>query len=121
MRCCCAPRSPRSATTTPTPRHWPPTCPNDSPKRARNDETHLREQARYLLEVGLDPRAALALAQRNFAVQKEPADARILLESAFAAGDVDAAKPALDWIAKTRIDALALVALSGKLVRRGKK
>jgi Tfp pilus assembly protein PilF len=88
---------------------------------ARNDETHLREQARYLLEVGLDPRAALALAQRNFAVQKEPADARILLESAFAAGDVDAAKPALDWIAKTRIDALALVALSGKLAGGGKE
>ena len=57
--------------------------------RARNDETHLREQARYLLEVAHDARAALALAQRNFAVQREPADARILLESALAAGDTD--------------------------------
>jgi Tfp pilus assembly protein PilF len=83
--------------------------------RARNDETHLREQARYLLEVAHDARAALALAQRNFEVQREPADARILLESTLAAGDVDAAKSALDWIAKTRIDAVALLALSGKL------
>ena len=83
--------------------------------RARNDETHLREQARYLLEVAHDARAALALAQRNFAVQREPAHARILLESALAAGDVDIAGPALDWIAKTRIDAVVLVPLSVKL------
>ena len=83
--------------------------------RARNDETHLREQARYLLEIAHDARAALVLAQRNFAVQREPADARILLESALAAGDTDAAKAALDWIAKTHIDAVALIALSAKL------
>jgi len=83
--------------------------------RARNDETHLREQARYRLEVAHDSNAALALAQRNFANQREPADARILLEAALAVGDAAAARPALDWMTATRIDSVALAALSGKL------
>ncbi|MGH8173494.1 MAG: hypothetical protein ACREPX_10110, partial [Rhodanobacteraceae bacterium] len=82
--------------------------------RARNDETHLREQARWQLDVEHDAPAALALARRNFGVQREPADARILLEAALAAGDADAAQPALDWLAKTRIDADVLAALVAK-------
>jgi len=85
--------------------------------RARGDETHLREQARYALDIARDAPAALALAQRNFNVQREPADARILLEAALAARQPEGAKPAVDWIATTGIDAVRLLALAGTLAQ----
>jgi Tfp pilus assembly protein PilF len=55
--------------------------------RERGDRTHLREQARFALEVEQDAARALDLAQRKFSVQREPADARVLLEAALAAND----------------------------------
>ena len=60
--------------------------------RARGDTSHLREQARYLLELRAQPQAALPLALANWAVQKEPADARLLLDCARAAGQPQAAQ-----------------------------
>jgi hypothetical protein len=80
--------------------------------RARGDQTHQREQARFALEVQNDPPRALALARSNFAVQREPADARILLESAIAAGDVRAAQPALEWLQNTGIESPKLLLLA---------
>jgi len=47
--------------------------------RATGNELHLREEARYALEVLGDAPRAVDLARRNWAVQKEPADARMLL------------------------------------------
>ena len=79
---------------------------------ARGDETHLREQARFALEVEHDPARALELATRNFNVQREPADARILLEAAAAVGDAAAAQPALGWLARTGIRAPRLQQLA---------
>jgi hypothetical protein len=83
-----------------------------SEARARGDETHLREQARFTLEVEHDPARALELAARNFRVQREPADARILLEAAAAVGDRAAAQPALEWLAHTGIRAPRLQQLA---------
>jgi Tfp pilus assembly protein PilF len=80
--------------------------------RERGDLTHLREQARFAFEVENEPARALDLAQRNFSVQREPADARILLESALAAGDAQAACPALEWLRDTGIDAPRLQLLA---------
>jgi hypothetical protein len=54
--------------------------------RRRGDTVHRREEARYALEVENDPARALGLARANFAVQKEPADARLLADAARAAG-----------------------------------
>ncbi|MFY9458751.1 MAG: hypothetical protein WAP57_03240, partial [Aquabacterium commune] len=54
--------------------------------RERGDSVHRREEARFTLRLLRQPAQALQLAQRNWAVQKEPADARILLEAARAAG-----------------------------------
>jgi len=85
--------------------------------RARGDETHLREQARFALELDHDSASALDLARRNFAVQREPADARVLLESALAAGDRQAAAPALDWLRDTGVDAPRLRGLAGQLAK----
>jgi len=80
--------------------------------RERGDRTHLREQARFALEVEQDAPRALELAQQNFSVQREPADARVLLESALAAGHPEAAQPARDWLRETGIDAPRLQALA---------
>jgi Tfp pilus assembly protein PilF len=80
--------------------------------RARGDRTHQREQARFALAVQRDPPRALALARSNFSAQREPADARILLECAIAAGDTQAAQPALDWLQDTGIDAPQLLLLA---------
>jgi uncharacterized protein (TIGR02996 family) len=80
--------------------------------RERGDRTHLREQARFALEVEQHPAQALELAQRNFTAQREPADARILLQAALAAKDVQAAQPALEWLRDTGIDAPQLQSLA---------
>ncbi|MEO5625194.1 MAG: hypothetical protein ABIQ70_04195 [Dokdonella sp.] len=83
--------------------------------RARGDETHLREQARFVLAVEHDAARALDLARRNFNVQREPADVRILLEAALAAGHPEAAKPALEWMKTTAIDSVQLSTLAKKI------
>jgi Tfp pilus assembly protein PilF len=83
-----------------------------SEARARGDDTHLREQARFALEVVHDAARALELAQRDFKVQQEPADARVLLETAHAAANAPAAKPALDWLQRTGVEAPRLQRLA---------
>ncbi|NYE62595.1 Tfp pilus assembly protein PilF [Duganella sp. 1224] len=65
----------------------------------RGDTVHQREQARFELWLRRDVPAALALARKNWAVQKEPADMRIYLEAAAQARDAAAAKAVSDWIA----------------------
>jgi tetratricopeptide (TPR) repeat protein len=56
--------------------------------RLRGDSVHRREEARLALRLLKQPPRALQLARANWRVQKEPADARILLEAARAAHDV---------------------------------
>jgi tetratricopeptide (TPR) repeat protein len=73
----------------------------------RGDTVHQREQARFELLLRNDATAALALARKNWAVQKEPADMRILLESALAARDTGAARPVLDWIVRNHTEDVA--------------
>lgn len=53
--------------------------------RERGESVHGREEARFTLRLLRQPAQALKLAQRNWHIQKEPADARILLEAARAA------------------------------------
>jgi Tfp pilus assembly protein PilF len=84
----------------------------------RGDTVHQREQARYELELAANPAAALKLAQQNWQVQKEPADARILLEAALAAQDKAAARPVLDWLQKTGLEDQALKKLAAQLETR---
>ena len=66
--------------------------------KLRGDTTHRAEEARFHLRLRGDAKLAVALAAENYRVQKEPRDARILLEAAVAANDIDAARPALDWL-----------------------
>lgn len=66
--------------------------------KVRGDTTHQAEEARYLLRLAGDPAAALAVAAANYRVQREPRDARVLLEAAVAAKDAVAAQPVRDWL-----------------------
>ncbi|MBN8479572.1 MAG: hypothetical protein J0L91_11470, partial [Burkholderiales bacterium] len=69
--------------------------------RRRGDAVHRREEARYALTVEGDASRAVALARANFAVQKEPADLRLLVDAASAAGDASALALARAWIDRT--------------------
>lgn len=83
--------------------------------RQRGDTSHQKEESRFRLGVLGDAAGALRLAQANFALQKEPADARILLEAALAARQPAAATPVLDWMAASGIESVALQGLAAQL------
>jgi hypothetical protein len=67
----------------------------------RGDKLHQQEEARYNLYLAENKEKALALAQENWILQREPRDARILLEAALAMKNPAAAKGALDWLERT--------------------
>jgi hypothetical protein len=95
--------------------------------RLRGSSVHEKEESRFVLGLLMNPgvnpgdgnpalaQRALTLAQQNYAVQREPADARILLEAALAAGQPDAASPALQWLARSGIQSVALQTLASQL------
>jgi hypothetical protein len=64
----------------------------------RGDRVHLREEARFTLELLGDPQAALALARENWTVQKELPDLRLLLESSLASSDLATLASARQWL-----------------------
>lgn len=83
--------------------------------RRRDEELHLREEARYTLDVLADAPRALVLAQANWAVQHEPWDARLLLATAVAAGQPQAAAPVLTWMKETGYEDARLKPLLAQL------
>ena len=83
--------------------------------RLRGDTAHRREEARFMLELLGAPVAALALARANWEVQREPADARLLLEAAAAAGDAGAVRPVLEHLDRTHLEDVKLAELRGRL------
>ena len=83
--------------------------------RARGDTTHEKEEARFVMALQADAGRALALAQSNFAVQREPADARILMEAALAARQPAAAAPAREWLQTHSVESVVLQSLASKL------
>jgi tetratricopeptide (TPR) repeat protein len=66
--------------------------------KVRGDTTHRAEEARYLMHLAGDPAAALTVAAANYRVQREPRDARVLLEASIATKDAGAAQPVRDWL-----------------------
>lgn len=66
--------------------------------RMRGDTTHRAEEARFELQLLGNPAASLNVASANYQVQREPRDARALLEAAIAAGNIAAAQPVRDWL-----------------------
>ena len=83
--------------------------------RLRGDTTHEQEESRFSLQILNRPDEALKLAESNWRVQREPRDARVLLDAAIAANRPDAARPVLDWITQTGIEDWYLRRLAAKL------
>jgi len=87
--------------------------------RLRGDTTHRAEEARYSLQVRRDIKTALALAQANYQVQREPRDARILLEAALAAGQRGAAEPVEAWLLASGFQGVPISQLVAALPKVG--
>ncbi len=83
--------------------------------RLRGDTVHRREEARFALALRHDPATALGLARANWDVQREPADAQILLQAALAAGQPAAAAPAIAWLHDNKVQDGELSALAARL------
>lgn len=84
--------------------------------RLRNDTLHLSDEARFALDVLGRAEVAARLARDNWDLgQREPSDARILLEAALAANRSDLARPALAWLAASGNEDVALRRLAGRI------
>jgi hypothetical protein len=81
----------------------------------RGERLHMAEEARYLLDLKGDPRAALAVAAENWKAQREPRDAEILLQAAVAAHDAAPAAPALKWLDESGYESERLRSLAARL------
>jgi hypothetical protein len=81
----------------------------------RGTYSYRREQASFALYVQRDVRGALALAQQNWTVQHAPEDMRILLEAALAAGQPQAAQPALDQLRQTHLQYPIVISLAAQV------
>ena len=85
----------------------------------RGDRLHEQEAARFELDIERNTAKALALASRNYQIQKEPRDAEILLRAALAAKQPKAAQPALDWLRSSRHEDPLIVKLAEQLAAQG--
>jgi len=85
--------------------------------KLRGDTTHRAEEARFQLRLRKNPTLAVQLALANYKVQKEPRDLRVLLESALAAQDTAAAKPARDWLQSTGFEDLRMRELAARTLQ----
>jgi tetratricopeptide (TPR) repeat protein len=81
----------------------------------RQETVHRREEAWFTLKLLRDPPKALGIALENWAVQREPWDARIVLEAALAAGDRAAAEPVVKWLAASKLQDVLLEPLVARL------
>jgi tetratricopeptide (TPR) repeat protein len=84
--------------------------------RLRGDTTHQGDEARFTLHLLNDPRTALELATANWAVQREPRDARILLEAALADGKPQAGQAVLDAMAHSGLEDSVLKGLANRMM-----
>ncbi len=83
--------------------------------RRRGDSLHRREEARFRLAIENDAGGALVLARENWAVQREPADLRILADAAKATSDAAALRQVGDWMAKHRLEDRSAALRTGAL------
>jgi len=83
--------------------------------RRRGDLVHEREHARFVLHLLHQPQDALTIAESNWRVQREPADARLLMEAALAVKRPQAAAPALGWYRENKVEDLTIADLARQL------
>src|SRR5436190_22200576 len=87
--------------------------------RRQGDMLHLRDAARFALEIEHDGPRALDFARQNWEVHKTPYDARALLAAAIAAGDPAGAQPVIDWVKATRLEDRNIERLIERLTAKG--
>lgn len=88
--------------------------------RMRGDSSHQGDEARFMLHVLNKPELALELARKNWSVQRESRDARILLEAALASGRAShEAQPIFDFLAQSRLQDARLQPLIEQFKRAG--
>ncbi len=83
--------------------------------RRRGDTRHRRAEARFALHVKNEPERALRLALDNWRSQKEPGDARLVLETVLASGATEEARAVLAWLAKSGLKDARLEPLAQRL------
>ncbi|MBI4290071.1 MAG: hypothetical protein HY661_01170 [Betaproteobacteria bacterium] len=86
----------------------------------RGDKLHQKDEALFELHLRNSPARAVELAKENWTAQREPSDARVLLEAAIAANRPEAARPALEWLQATGYEDPRYRALGEALGRPGK-
>ncbi len=79
--------------------------------RARGERIHARDLARVQLRLLQNATAALQAARENWAQQREPADARLLVESGLAAQDRSVIAEVIEWRHRTSYQDATLDAL----------
>ncbi len=86
--------------------------------RMRGDSSHQGDEARFILHLLNKPESALELAQKNWSVQREPRDARILLEAALASGRAThAAQATVELLVQSRLQDIRLQPLIDQFKR----
>ncbi|TAG34273.1 MAG: hypothetical protein EAZ34_06030, partial [Polaromonas sp.] len=73
----------------------------------------------FELDIEGNAAKAVVLASENYAVQKEPRDADILMRAALAANQAKSAQPALDWLRTSRYEDPAISQLASQLASKG--
>ena len=79
--------------------------------RLRGDRLHQGAEARFRLHLLGQPVESLTLALANWQVQREPVDARRVLEAAVAARDPAAAAPVVEWLEDSGLEDVRIAAL----------
>jgi len=85
----------------------------------RGDALHEWEAGRFELDIENRPDRALSFAARNYAVQREPRDAFLLMRAALATGQPAQAAPALAWLRASRYEDPAFTRLARELAAAG--
>lgn len=86
-----------------------------SEARRRGDGLHLGSESRFRLHLEGDAQEALRLALDNWEEQREPIDARLVLEAALATGDGAAALPVVEFIERIGLEDVRLAVLTRRL------
>ena len=85
----------------------------------RGDRLHEQEAARFELDIEGNAAKALALASKNYTLQKEPRDAEVLMRAALTAKQPKAAQPAIDWLQTSGYQDPGIAQLAAQLVAAG--
>jgi hypothetical protein len=79
--------------------------------RRQGDALHEKEESRFVRSLLRENQRALTLAESNYKIQREAADARALLEASISCRSPRSAEPVLQWMALNRVESVTLQSL----------